>query len=776
LKKDIATAGAPVVLALGDAALTAVAHNWDIPMGAARKVQAGQLRIASLKQQQGSPITLPDGTIAVASYHPNFGFTKGSRHYLQVIREFILRAARIAVRGYIDWKEPDYILSPSVEVIEATLERMWQSDSPITIDLETDKGTREDGEFDPFSCRIRCIGFGAVLDGEEVVICVPIRRIDGTDWWSAENKQRVLRACMNALNSNELVGHNLNFDTQVLLRVGLIAKENERRTFDDTMLMHRNTPHCDLPHGLGFVSAAYFEVPSWKGAADDKYYENVTDYDLQLYNVKDVCNTMRLHMRLQEELLRWNTTKQYAVDKALAPVVRDMGNRLGLFIDEEKRGQFLLDMSSKAFESLRRLKTIVGDPKFNPSSPHQVRKYLFVDKGLTPQINTDMKAWKKGEDPATGVQALMKLASSSSVPEDVKDFIETLLEYRQFMKLKGTYLEKLRVSYPDWKKEFGIDVPMMPEVKGQVWREYSTSERIALMPEDVQSVWKGISREEQKRMLTMVPEGKWEEYIALPERPKVSRLFITYKQHIVSSGRLSSSPNAQNYPKFGKVNTHEMFIAPPGHVMVGADFDQVELRVYAAVANDKLLRDAYTKPGPDGKPFDPHSLNAASMFSKKFGMTIEQAYLYIVGLPEKQKKKLRGYAKTFCIAEGQNVLTLRGEVPIETVRIDDLLWDGVEWVRHDGVVCMGTKPVIQWDGLTATPEHEVWTDSHGKIRFDQAKEGKVLLSRTSAGGRPVRYSDSCGKTMESGNPLAGSRKVPPMSRAERMRLRKHSQT
>lgn len=61
-----------------------------------------------------------------------------------------------------------------------------------------------------------------------------------------------------------------------------------------------------------------------------------------------------------------------------------------------------------------------------------------------------------------------------------------------------------------------------------------------------------------------------------------------------------------------------------------------------------------------------------------------------------------------CIAENEMVLTSNGTKAIQYVTLEDLVWDGIEWVRHEGVVCKGKKPVIFYQGLTATPEHVVY--------------------------------------------------------------------
>lgn len=101
----------------------------------------------------------------------------------------------------------------------------------------------------------------------------------------------------------------------------------------------------------------------------------------------------------------------------------------------------------------------------------------------------------------------------------------------------------------------------------------------------------------------------------------------------------------------------------------------------------------------------------------------------------------RGKSATLgCIAEGSLVLTDRGLVPIENVGVADKVWDGVEFVRHDGVIYKGQKEVMHYDGLTATPDHKVWASFEGEprtVRFDYAASCGARLVRTGSNGAPV---------------------------------------
>ena len=89
------------------------------------------------------------------------------------------------------------------------------------------------------------------------------------------------------------------------------------------------------------------------------------------------------------------------------------------------------------------------------------------------------------------------------------------------------------------------------------------------------------------------------------------RVHTSFSQAVAVTGRLASSePNLQNIP----VRTAEgrrirsAFIAPPGHVLVSADYSQVELRIMAHLSSDARLLDAFAK----GE--DVHRATAAEIF------------------------------------------------------------------------------------------------------------------------------------------------------------------
>ncbi len=84
----------------------------------------------------------------------------------------------------------------------------------------------------------------------------------------------------------------------------------------------------------------------------------------------------------------------------------------------------------------------------------------------------------------------------------------------------------------------------------------------------------------------------------LPEQinPRTGRVHTSYHQAVAATGRLSSQdPNLQNIP----IRTPEgrrirqAFIAPPGHVLLAADYSQIELRIMAHLSGDEGLLSAF---------------------------------------------------------------------------------------------------------------------------------------------------------------------------------------
>ncbi|MCR4391455.1 MAG: DNA polymerase I [Candidatus Acetothermia bacterium] len=80
--------------------------------------------------------------------------------------------------------------------------------------------------------------------------------------------------------------------------------------------------------------------------------------------------------------------------------------------------------------------------------------------------------------------------------------------------------------------------------------------------------------------------------------PKTGRIHTSFNQTGTATGRLSSSdPNLQSIPSRHEVGVdiRRAFVAPPGRVLLGADYSQIELRILAHLCGDEGLIEAFRR-------------------------------------------------------------------------------------------------------------------------------------------------------------------------------------
>jgi DNA polymerase-1 len=120
--------------------------------------------------------------------------------------------------------------------------------------------------------------------------------------------------------------------------------------------------------------------------------------------------------------------------------------------------------------------------------------------------------------------------------------------------------------------------------------------------------------------------------------PATGRVHTNYAQAVAVTGRLASNdPNLQNIPirtPEGR-RIREAFVAPPGHVIVSADYSQIELRIMAHLSGDEGLQRAFAA----GE--DIHRATAAEVFAlpptevsaeqRRYAKTINFGLIYGMG-------------------------------------------------------------------------------------------------------------------------------------------------
>lgn len=124
------------------------------------------------------------------------------------------------------------------------------------------------------------------------------------------------------------------------------------------------------------------------------------------------------------------------------------------------------------------------------------------------------------------------------------------------------------------------------------------------------------------------------------------RMYTTFKQTETRTGRISSAePNVQNIPvrtEIGK-NFRKFFTAAEGNVLIDADYSQIELRVLASLADDKVMIDTFR----EGR--DIHTETAQSVFKG------------LAGVPESELRR-RAKAVNFGIVYGIGAFSLAKDI------------------------------------------------------------------------------------------------------------------
>ena len=506
--------------------------------------------------------------------HPSFVLRQ--QRWAHVFRNDISKAARW-FRGVAKWVPPKVTYNPDADGLRQFLS---DPDRIYTFDIETDG-------IECLTAHIRCIAIG---DGDEVMVVgfrsnsQPKDR-DGLflDFYHGV-EALTIGAILTAFFEDPGVtkaGHNAGYYDRLVLQNQMGV---DPQPVLDTMLMHRSV-ESELPHSLAYVASIYTEAPSWKCDREGNKLAlgGENDQELHEYCAKDVAITARVLPPLAEQIALRDQAKVWQMDQKMQQICGTM-HTVGMYVDQKKRLAEERKLMGVRHRLLTDIRDRLGMSQFNPGSVYQMRDVLFEGWGLDSHIDaTDLKekdTMTGGGDRSTGDLILRTLLTIKTVPDEQREIIKLIRRYRKCLKVLGTYVVKLR----PWN--MGADIG---------W--------------DDDDDW--VDKESRKKY--------GEEKRGIVD-PRTGRMHPGYNAHVAVTGRLSSSKpiNAQNFPP----GQRGMVVAAPGHVLVGADMDQLELRIAAALWDVQLYLTAFSEKK------DPHSMTAFAVFGGEFckaaGLSAEQ--------------------------------------------------------------------------------------------------------------------------------------------------------
>ena len=208
--------------------------------------------------------------------------------------------------------------------------------------------------------------------------------------------------------------------------------------------------------------------------------------------------------------------------------------------------------------------------------------------------------------------------------EGVRIDIETLQAYSkeletEIIKFEQNVYDKAGIKFnlasPKQLGEVLFDkLQLDPKAKKTKTGQYQTGEDVLMALASKSDIVKDILdfRQLQKLKSTYV------DALPLMVNPKTGRVHTSYNQAVAATGRLSSNnPNLQNIPirtERGR-EVRKAFIArDENHILLSADYSQIELRLIAEISKEENMLDAFSK------GIDIHTATAA----KVYGISIEE--------------------------------------------------------------------------------------------------------------------------------------------------------
>lgn len=137
-----------------------------------------------------------------------------------------------------------------------------------------------------------------------------------------------------------------------------------------------------------------------------------------------------------------------------------------------------------------------------------------------------------------------------------------------------------------------------------------------------------------------------------------------------------------------------LIVAPPKRKLYVADLKSIEGRGLGYLAGDPIV-DFYRDADAGLVTYDSYMKAYADCFG---------------GNPADVTKTQRQIGKPIelaCLTANTRVITSSGVKCLIDVELTDLLWDGEQWVPHQGVVDKGVRQIVDVDGIELTPDHLV---------------------------------------------------------------------
>lgn len=379
------------------------------------------------------------------------------------------------------------------------------------------------------------------------------------------------------------VGHNIKFDLKAIAKYyrGVVCSKPYFDTLMASFILDNRTKNS---LSLDACAARELGVTVEKGIG--KAVERHSFSEVANYAGIDAETTWNLYKAYAPKLKEQNLSTVWHLEMDLLLVLADM-ELTGAHIDENELNLLAKKIENDLVEVTSRAYKLAGK-EFSLNSIPEKQELLFTSKqeggrGIRPNTKIKIALTPKGLEASKKGEALTIRHYSTSAEaleyyREKDPLVAEIMQYQDLNKIMTTYVT--------------------PYTGGEVTR--TTAGKIKIS--DKQS---------------LLVNGK---------------VHTNFKSYGAETGRFSSSePNLQNIPtqgQYGKL-IRNLFIAPPGHKLVVADYSQIEPRIIASFSKDPKFIKNYLDDG------DLYTTIGESMgVDRKAGKVLVLAMSYGVG-PEK---------------------------------------------------------------------------------------------------------------------------------------------
>jgi len=292
--------------------------------------------------------------------------------------------------------------------------------------------------------------------------------------------------------SKVLIGQNIKYDLQVLKSYGVEIKNK----LWDTMVAHFLFKP-DMRHNMNILAETYLEYSpiSIEELIGKKGKDQMSMRDVPLdvitnYAAEDADITLQLKHAFEPQLKDTGTEKLFhEVELPLIEALASM-EREGINVDVQGLNEFSAQLQEDITKVDAEIQALAGT-KFNISSPKQVGEILFEYL----KIIDKPKKTKTGQY-ATGEDILSKLEGKHPI-------VAKILDYRELVKLKSTYVDTLPLLVNEKTKRIHTTFNQVVAVTGRLSSDNPNLQNIPIRTERGRQIRKAfIPRNEDYILLS----------------------------------------------------------------------------------------------------------------------------------------------------------------------------------------------------------------------------------------------------------------------------------